>query len=488
MSTINKLKKAGFWQTLQTLVSLISQFAYIGIMARLLSKADFGLMAIAGAFIGIGTIFSEGGMSAALIQRKNITQKHMNAALQGGILFGFLFFILLFFTAQYIATFFNQPELTLLIKVIGVNIILHSLSGISMGLLQKYFRFNKTAIVTMASSIIGYAVGVILAFQNFGVWSLVFATLTTSLLNTIGFFYYAPVKFSFKVHVKEWKELFSFGSGMILLKIANFFNDRGLNLILGKILTPDLLGIFERTSKIKILPSSYIGKILDTIMFPAMSEIQDEHERLFRIYQQSLGMVNSLLMPIAAFLIFYSKEIVLILLGNDWLEAVLPLQIMFVVLPFSSSGRMADSVIRAKGLIYKNVARKYIYVTVLITTTALGAYFYGVIGAAIGVTFSFLFNYIIMLFLVKRIFRKPITEIFLKPVVEGAKLTAFVLIVIAILNTVLSNWGQASILNFLIITSIIAAIVLIIIWKKPSLLGHYLLIVINQILFKNKKA
>ena len=488
MALTNKLKKAGFWQILQTLVILISQFAYIGIMARLLSKSDYGLMAIAGGFIGMGTIFSEGGRGAALIQSKNITPKHRNAALQRGSLVGGLIFTVFYFSSKHIATFFDQPQLDLIIKVIGVNVVLHSVSGISMMLLQKYFQFHKTALVTITSTIIGYITGIILGFKGFGVWSLVIATLTTSLINAVGFLYLVPVKLSLKVNIKEWKELFSFGFGIILLKIANFFHDRGLNLILGKILSADLLGVFERTSKIKILPSSYIGKILDTIMFPAMSEIQDEHERLFRIYQQSLGMVNSLLMPIAAFLIFYSKEIVLILLGNDWLEAVLPLQIMFVVLPFSSSGRMADSVIRAKGLIYKNVARKYIYVTVLITTTALGAYFYGVIGAAIGVTFSFLFNYIIMLFLVKRIFKKPVAEIFLKPVIEGAKLTALVLIIIAILNTVFNNWGQASILNFLIITSIIAAIVLIIILKKPSLLGHYLHIVINQILFKNKKS
>ena len=487
MSLTNKLKNAGYWQTLQTLITIISQFAYLGVMARLLSKADYGLMAIAGGFIGIGTIFSEGGMSAALIQRKNITQKHMNAALQGGILFGLLFFFLLFFLAKYIAVFFHQPELTLLTKVIGVNIILNSVSGISMGLLEKYFRFNKTAIVTMASSIIGYVVGIVLAFHNYGVWSLVFATLTTSILNTIGFFYYAPVRFSLNVNIKEWKELFSFGSGILLLKTANFFSDRGINLILGKVITSDLLGVFERTSKIKLLPSSYIGKILDTIMFPAMSEIQDEHERLFRIYQQSLGMVNSLLMPISVFLICFSKEIVLILLGNGWEEAVLPLQIMFVVLPFSSSGRMADMVIRAKGLIYKNVVRKYIYVTVLISTTALGAYFYGVTGAAIGVTFSFLFNYVIMLFLVKRIFKKPITEIFLKPVVEGSKLTGFVLLIIFVLNTLLNNWEQTTILNFLIISCIIAGIILIIVWKKPSLLGHYLYLTISQLFFNKKK-
>jgi len=486
MSTIAKLKKAGSWQTLQMMVIVISQFVYIGTMARLLSKADFGLMAIASAFIGFGTIFSEGGMGAALIQRKNITQKHMNAALQSGILIGGLIFTVFFFSSKYIATFFDQPQLDMLIKVIGVNVVLHAVSGTSMMLLQKYFQFHKTALITITSTIIGYIVGILLAFEGYGVWSLVVATLTTSLINAAGFLYLVPVKFSLQVHIKEWKELFSFGSGIILLQFANFFSERGLNLILGKILTVDLLGVFERTSIIKILPSVYIGKILDTIMFPVMSEIQDEHERLFRIYQQSLGMVNSLLMPIAAFLIFYSEEVVLILLGKDWLEAVIPLQIMFLVLPFSSSGRMADSVIRAKGLIYKNVVRKYIYVTVLICTTTLGAYFYGVIGAAIAVTFSMLFNYIIMLFLVKRVFKKPITEIFLKPVIEGVKLTTFVLIIIAILNTLFNNWGQPSVLNFLIISGIMTSVVLIIVLKKPSLLGHYLHLTINQLLFKGK--
>ena len=110
MSSINKLKKAGFWQTVQTLVTLISQFAYIIIMARLLSKDDYGLMAIAGGFIGIGTIFSEGGMGAALIQHKNISNKHVNAALQGSILIGGLFFAVFFFLHSILLLFSNSQS------------------------------------------------------------------------------------------------------------------------------------------------------------------------------------------------------------------------------------------------------------------------------------------------------------------------------------------------------------------------------------------
>src|SRR5690606_34289468 len=111
--------------------------------------------------------------------------------------------------------------------------------------------------------------------------------------------------------------------------------------------------------------SKYLGGILDKVMFPVMSQIQDDEERLFKIYHFGLGFSNSILMPIALYLIYFSEAIVLILLGREWMEAVIPLQIMFGILPFSISSRMADSVIRAKGYIYKNVIRKYIYVLVL---------------------------------------------------------------------------------------------------------------------------
>lgn len=485
MNLTKKLKNAGFWQTIQIVIQVISQFGYIAVMARLLSKADFGLMALATSFIAIGTIFSEGGMGAALIQRKNITQKHMNAALQGGILIGFGIFFILFFTAKYIANFFDQPQLELLIKVIGINVVLHSVSGISMMLLQKNFKFKYTATITMGATLIGYTVGIIFAYNNWGVWSLVVATLITTTLNAVGFLYLAPVRLTLKIHIKEWKELFSFGFGVILLKINNYIGNQGLNLVLGKIFTPSLLGVFERTYRIKTLPSVYLGNVLDTIMFPAMSEIQDENERLFRVYQHSLGVVNSVLLPVAVFLIIFSKEVVLILLGSNWLEAVLPLQIMFIVLPFSSSGRMADSVIRAKGLIYKNAVRKFIYVVFLITSVSVGAYFYGIVGSAIAITASYFFNYILMLFLVKRIFNKSINEIFLKPVLSGIYLSGIVLALVILFTTILNNWELTSVVNFIIIAVLIVLIMAVVAWKKPSILGSYLQDSIKKI-FSNK--
>ena len=487
MNITEKLKNAGLWQALRVVLQLIIQFTYMAIMARLLSKADFGLMALASSFIGFGTVFSEGGMGAALIQRQNITQKHMNAAFQSAIFIGLVLFIVFFLVAPSIANFFNQPDLELIIKVAGVNIILSALSSVSISLLQKHFQFKLITTATTIITVIAYSIGVVFAFQGFGVWSLVVATLASTVLSAIVMFFLAPIKLSYRFYWQEWKELFSFSSGYIILKIINYFANSGLNLVLAKIFTPAILGVFERSYKIKTLPSSYFGNILDTIMFPAMAEIQDEKERLFRTYQHSLGLVNSALMPITLFFVFFSKEIVLIILGDKWMDAIIPLQIMFIVMPFSSSGRMADSVVRAKGLIYKNVYRKGLYTVVLIATVALGAYYYGLIGAAIGVTFSYLFNYCIMLILVKSIFKKGIEEIFLKPVLSGFKISIILLPVI-LLSTYLTKFiVDNSVLYFILNTIFISSFIGVIVWKKPALLGEYIHETIVRLISKKKK-
>jgi O-antigen/teichoic acid export membrane protein len=398
---------------------------------------------------------------------------------------GIFLFIILFFSSNYISYLFNQPELASIIKVVGFIVVLNSLSSVSRSLLQKHFKFKQTSLITILTTVVGYIIGVILAYNDWGVWSLIAASLTNAFLLTIVLFYYAPIKISLRFHIQEMKELFSFGSGMILARSLSNFSSNGLNLVLGFIFQPAQLGLFERTNTIKSLPSKYLGNVLDTIMFPAMAEIQDEKERLFRVYQHGLGVVNTILMPISLYLIIFSEEIVLILLGNQWLDAVIPLQIMFIVLPFSSSVRMADSVIRAKGLIFKNVARRSIYLVILLATASIGAYFYGIIGAAAAVTFSYICNYTLMLFLVKSIFNKGLKEIFMKPIWAGLKLSIVMLIIIVFYILIFNGWQFDSILKYFIISVLVGFSLLIVIWKRPTIMGDYLQDTVLRIFKKN---
>jgi len=484
MNVSNQIKKGGLWNALETGGMIFCQFFYLMIMARFLNKEDFGLMAIVNAILNIGSIVTEGGMGAALIQKQGITEKHKNAALQGGILFGFAFFLICFFCAGQIAHFFNNSSLVNLLRVCSLNFIIISISSVSLNLLYKTLNFRYSSLITLVSTFVGYSLGVVFAFWGYGVWSLVYATLTVSFLKTIGYFYFAPIKIKFGFYFKEWKELFGFGSGMILLKFSTYLSNGGVNLLLGKIFPASSLGVFERSSQLKILPSKHLGDILNKIMFPVMSQIQDEKEKFFKVFYTSLGISNSIMFPLTLYFVYFSEEIVSIMLGNKWTEAVMPLQIMFLVLPFSISNRMADSAIRAKGLIYQNVIRKFLYILMLLLSTLILGYFYGIIGAAVAVTLSYIFNYILMIALVTKVLNKNFMEVFYEPMREALKLTGILGVLLTVFYYLQKIIVIDHILSFFIFSIFLIIITTIGFVVKPELLGQFVLLLKKSILKK----
>jgi len=484
MSVSDQIKKGGLWNALETGGMIFCQFFYLFIMARFLNKEDFGLMAIVNAILNIGYIVTEGGMGAALIQKQGITDKHKNAALQGGLLFGGVFFLICLLGADRMSLFFNNAQLANILRVCSINFIILSLSSVSLNLLYKTLNFRFSSLITLISTFIGYSLGVVLAFNGYGVWSLVYATLIVSFLKTIGYFYFAPIKIEFKVYTEEWKELFGFGSGMILLKFSNYLSNGGVNLLLGKVLPITSLGVFERSSQLKILPSKHLGDILNKVMFPVLSKIQDEKDQFFKVFYYSLGVSNSILFPLTLYFVYFSKEIVQIMLGDKWSDAVVPLQIMFLVLPFSISNRMADSAIRAKGLIYKNVIRKFIYIVVLLISVTVLGYLYGINGAAAAITICYVFNYFLMINLIQQIFKKSFKEIFYLPMKNAIGLTLSLGSFLLIYHFITKLFNINHLMGFSVFSIFIGAFVCFIVLKRPRLLGTFVNDLVQSILKK----
>ena len=479
-----KIKNAGKWQSISVFSLNILQIVYFSIMTRLLLKEDYGLMALINGIIGIGNIFIQGGMGSALIQRKEINNKHINGALQTSLLIGIVLYSILFLLSPSISTIYADTRLDLLIKVASLNLILLSLNNISLNLLFKNYFFKYTSLVNISSNFIGYSFGVYFAVQDYGVWSLVIATLIASFLNSIGLFYFAPIKLSYRFYYKEVRELFGFGSGMMLLSFSNFLSKKGLNLVFGKIFPQDILGIYERSSRLKDIPSQFLANIINKVMFPVMSEIQDENERLIKIYKFGLGLSNTIMIPTTVFLIFFSAEIVQILMGSNWTEAVIPLQIMFLVLTFSNSNKMTDAVVRAKGLIYKNVTRKYIFTVLIVLLSGTLGYFFGIEGAAVGIVISYFINYLMMIILVKNIFKGSTKDYFYKPFLSGLKLGFYLGILILVFKSVFNLLGKTDVAMFIVFTAGMLIILAGMIKYKPALLGNYIEEVIKNTLKK----
>ncbi len=393
--------KSGIWQIMNVGVIIFSQLGYYAVMARLLNKEDFGVMAILNAFINFGSVVAEAGMGDALMQRRQLDPQHKNAALYFSVLVGIFFYLALYFTAPWIADFYHKPVLQTGLRIFGISFIFYALGSSSLNLLQKEFNFKKVFFGDSLSMFTSNVLGIILGYMGFGVLSLVYSVLFYNVSKTIILFIQEPIPLRLGTTRKHWKDLLGYGMSLTLVRLNNYVNGFGINLLIGKLISIGDLGLFDRAYRIMNLPGRYIGDMVQKIMMPTMVKSGDTDERLFSIFSRSLSLLNSILVPVSIFLIVFCKPVVSILLGNKWLAAVIPLQILFFNLPFRISVRLSDTLMRVKNLILKNAKRKFQYTIILCITIFIGSY-WGLIGIAIAITVSTAQNYFAMLLTVRR--------------------------------------------------------------------------------------
>jgi len=497
-----KLVKSGIWQFSNTIVIIVSQIVCNAIIARYVSKKEFGIMALTNAFINFACFFSEAGMGDALMQRKDseLEPQHKNAALFFSVLFSVIIYFILYFTAPFISSFYNdpvihadlfynnEPILVPVLRILGLSFIFLSLGSSSLNLLQKKFRFKHVFFSDSLSLLASNILGVVLAINHWGVWSLVYSILFYNVARLIMVWILEPIPIWIGATLKHWKDLFNYGVGLTLIRIYNFISGFGIMLQIGKLVPIQTLGIFERSYRITNIPVRYLGDMIQKVMMPFMVKINDEDDKLFSFFYRSMSFSNALLVPISVFAFVFCKPIVLILLGSKWSDAVLPMQILFLSLPFRITTKVSDVLMRAKNLVYKNANRKLQYIIVLCVSIFFAAK-WGLVGIAIAVSVSALFSYITMLLTIKRrVFQHGWQKLIITPFKDGA-----IISVIAVAPAYLIYYLLMMVFNKEIIVFSILCVLLTVFFgytffKKPKLLGKDFAQLQNELmkLIKNK--
>lgn len=443
-------------------------------MARFVSKEDFGTMAIVSSLISFGVVFTEGGMGPAIIQKEIVTKKHISTAISTSAIIGLLAYLLLFLSKDAIANFYDQSILRIIIPVIGLNFVFLSLSSVSLSLLHKNFQFKYASIATVFASTISYIIGIYLAFHNYGIWALVIASLLYAFFRTILYILFSRISLSFKFSVTEWKELFSFGSGMILIKVINFLSSSGLKLMLGKVLTTSLLGFLDRALYIRGIPNVYLGHVIDRIIFPLLSRLQKEKEKAMQVFEFGLGLSLSFMLPLSFFLTLNVQEIVLILLGQEWDPIYLPLQILFISIPLNMASRIVDVLLRSLGLVHKNAQRKCIYAIILLSSSFIGAKIYGLEGVAVAIVISSFLNFLLAILVVQNHFQISLYNLLKKPIIISLSLGIALFVLTIVLWFFAKSMSNLWLVQFLIVCSLDGVFLITILIKKPMLLGTYI--------------
>lgn len=392
----NRTLTGFFWMSLGTGAHVFVQGLVLIILARLLTPVDFGLVGAALIVVGFSLIFSQLGIGPAIVQHPKLKQRHLRTGFTISILIGTLVTGVIAFIAPAISAFFRMDGLTPVIRLISFVFLVQGLSIVADSLLQRKLKFHYLAGVQILSFTIGYGiVGVSLAFMKFGVWALAWAHLGQAILRTTILLIIQPHPKLPHFDRRSFNELIYFGGGFTMGRIGNYIAGQGDNLIVGRWLGAEALGLYGRAYHLMAMPATLFGQIIDKVLFPAMAKVQDQPNRLKKAYRRGVALIALLVLPISVISVVLAPELIHVLLGPKWVEVTVPFQIFAVGMLFRTSYKMGDSLARATGAVYRRAWRQGIYAAFVLGSAYIGKH-WGISGVVIGVLFALTANFILM--------------------------------------------------------------------------------------------
>lgn len=319
------------WSFAETILAQFLRLAIGIVLARLLTPADYGLISIAVIFFTISDVFITSGLGQAFIQKKDADETDAHTIFSSNFLVSVLFYLLLWFGSPWIASFFDQPELTLLIRVMAVIVIINSFNVIQFAIIRKNLQFKKKTLYSTISYSVSGVTGILCAFNGLGVWSLVIQQVLNKLLLSILLFKASPYTMKFSFSYDAFKPLFAFGSWLLLTNIVMRAFDQLYKFVIGKYYTSDALGLFEKGQQFPKLIYQQLSWTVGTVAFPVYSKLQDDKEEMNNAVNRFLKYSLILNLPLLGILFVVSESFVLVLLTQKW-AGIIPFLKLFCII------------------------------------------------------------------------------------------------------------------------------------------------------------
>lgn len=324
----NKTLSGILWSAIERFSLQSVQFVINIIMARLLAPSDYGMIGMLAIFLQISQAFVDSGFTNALIQRKDRTETDFSTVFYFNILIALIFYGILFTSAPTIARFYDMPELINVTKVISLTLVINSLSAVHRTKLIINVNFKTQSKISLSAAIISGCLGIWMAYTNWGVWALVWQTFTNSILLTILFHFFIRWKPLFTFSVQSFKQLFSFGSKLLISGMIHTIYKNLYTIVIGKRFSAIDLGYYTRAEQFAMFPSSNLNAIISRVIFPILSTIQDNDEQLKIVYRKYIHLSSYIIFPLMVGLAALAKPTIELLLTYKWSGVVILLQIL----------------------------------------------------------------------------------------------------------------------------------------------------------------
>lgn len=316
------------WSFIDKFADLSIAFIIGIILARLLTPREFGLVGIISIFIAVSQAFIDSGFSRALIRKKDCTQTDYSTVFYFNLCSGIIFYVFLFFTAAPISSFFNEQQLKPLVQVLGFGLIINALTVVQRARLTKQIDFKLQTKISIISSLASGIIGIGMAYNGFGVWSLVGKTLAGYAFDSLLFWLWNKWKPSLEFNKDSFKEMFSFGSKLLLSGLIDATYRNIYSLIIGKFFSANDLGYYTRATQFSNLPSQNLTSVIQRVSYPILSSLQHDVSQLKRTYQKLIKSTMLITFVFMLGMAAIAEPLILVLIGEKWLPSVIYLQLL----------------------------------------------------------------------------------------------------------------------------------------------------------------
>ena len=298
------------------------------VLARLLSPEEYGLIGILMIFIVVSESIVNSGLSSALIRKQEATEEDFSTVFITNLILSFVMYGVLFLCAPLISTFFERPQLTILLRVMGVIVIINALSLVPLAKLTRNIDFKSITICSFSSAIVSGAVGISMAFIGYGVWSLVGQQISKQLTYTLALWIVNKWLPKLQFSTDSFKELWGFGWKLLVSGLIDTIWREIYKVVIGKFYTPATLGQYTQAHQYSDLFSSNLTSVIQRVSYPVLSKIQNERERLKQAYRQVIKVTMLVTFVFMFGLAGCAESFIYVLIGEQWLPCVPYLQIL----------------------------------------------------------------------------------------------------------------------------------------------------------------
>ena len=347
-------------------------------LARLLEPTDYGVIGLLNVFIAIANVFIDSGFGNSLIQKKDADEVDFSSVFYFSLVFSIILYIVLFFLAPFIATFYEQPILTNLFRVMAVSLLLGAVNSVQKSFVAKNMQFKKFFYSTLFGTILSAFVGIGMAYRGFGAWALVAQHLTNQVFDTLILWFTVKWRPVLKFSLSRMKKMFIYGWKLLCSSLIDAVYNNIYSLIIGKTYTSADLGYYNKGKSFPNLIIGNINSTIDSVLFPVIADSQEDKEKVKGITRRAIKTSTFVIFPAMAGLASVATTLITLILTEKWLPCVPFLQFCcftYAFWPVHTANLQAIKALGRSDIFLKlEVIKKVIGICILIITIPQGLY------------------------------------------------------------------------------------------------------------------